>query len=162
MDENPYAAPRSDLNEGALSAPKDERPLATLGSRFGARMLDWAVEVGPMIVILIAAGIIGATSSGDSTVAALLVVVGYLGAFGMFIYNTVLLVKTGQTLGKKWVGIQVVRMDGDPVTFGSHFVRGLIYAFAGILDVVFIFRADRRCLHDLGAETKVVVARGEG
>ena len=65
---------------------------------------------------------------------------------------------TGQTLGKKWLGIKVVSTSGRPLTFGSHFVRGLVFGLLGIISAVFIFRADRRCLHDMAGETKVVLA----
>jgi uncharacterized RDD family membrane protein YckC len=83
---------------------------------------------------------------------------GYLVSFAIWVYQVVQLLRTGQTLGKKWLGVKVVRMDGGLPTFGSHFLRGLILNVLGIIDVVFIFRADRRCLHDLAGETKVVVA----
>jgi uncharacterized RDD family membrane protein YckC len=67
-------------------------------------------------------------------------------------------VTTGQTLGKKFAGVKVVRLDGGPVSFGSHLLRGLVWAIAGLISIFFIFRQDRRCLHDLAGETKVIAA----
>jgi uncharacterized RDD family membrane protein YckC len=83
-------------------------------------------------------------------------VLGYLAFFGMWIYQTVRLIRTGQTLGKKWAGVKVVRLDGGLASFGNHFLRGLVLALLGIISILFIFRADRRCLHDLAGETKVI------
>jgi uncharacterized RDD family membrane protein YckC len=158
MHENPYAAPRVDVNQGMGYAPQaDERPLASLGARFGARFLDGLVEAGPLVVLSIVGGVLTATGGGEPSAAGIvLILLGYLSYIVLWILNVVRLVKTGQTWGKKWCRVQVVRMDGYPVTFGNHFVRGLILAVAGIIDVVFIFRSDRRCLHDLAAETKVI------
>lgn len=80
-----------------------------------------------------------------------------------------LLTATGQTVGKKLMGIRVVRLgdESNPgfvrVVLLRTFVPGLIGSLPfgiGILftlvDICFIFRSDRRCLHDLIADTKVV------
>ena len=79
-----------------------------------------------------------------------------------------LLVTRGQTIGKWILGIRIVRQtDGGKADFGHVWaLRSLLPGFIGFLpylgmiftlaDVFFIFRADRRCLHDLMADTKVV------
>ena len=79
----------------------------------------------------------------------------------------------GQTLGKRWMKIRIVRLDGSDAGF-VHAVlwRGflhmgvyltLLLVFAPVLgyayllaDLLFIFGAQKRCLHDLIAGTKVV------
>ena len=91
-------------------------------------------------------------------------------SLGLTIYQCVLLTSQGQTLGKKIMGIRIVRWEdgGNPGFVGAFlmraFVPGLIYAvpLLGFLfwltDCSYIFRDDRRCIHDLMAGTKVVVA----
>ena len=75
--------------------------------------------------------------------------------------------KSGQTLGKKMVGIRIADLDGGVPDFARLVV--LRYLFVGavlpiplvgpyfrLIDILFIFRADRRCIHDLIAGTMVV------
>lgn len=82
--------------------------------------------------------------------------------------NLVLLSVRGQTLGKLLVGIQIVRQsDGSRAGFiKAVLLRGVVFGFIGMIglvgpvlllvDVLLIFRRDRRCLHDLVADTCVV------
>ncbi|WP_395736587.1 RDD family protein [Prosthecobacter sp.] len=88
------------------------------------------------------------------------------------ITNLVLLSLRGQTIGKLILGIQVVRFpEGFPAGFvKAVLLRSLVFGiliFAGIVsfgglglplllaDALMIFRQDRRCLHDLIADTLV-------
>ena len=157
--QNPYDAPRAPLDQqaGADDLGTDaQQPLAGAGARLGARLLDGLVEGAPMLVGSIAGGLLLAANNGDSVTGLVLFGLGSLGFLALTIYQIVRLVKTGQTLGKKWLHIKVVRMDGGPVSFGNHFVRGLVFGLLGWISALFIFRADRRCLHDLAGETKVI------
>ena len=86
------------------------------------------------------------------------------------VINGYLLVMRGQTVGKLMLGIRIVdSATGGKVSAAK--VLGLRYiVFYGLqiipvlgmrelvsfFDAVFIFRDDRRCLHDLLAGTKVV------
>jgi uncharacterized RDD family membrane protein YckC len=79
-----------------------------------------------------------------------------------------LVATSGQTIGKRMVGIKVVRTDGSHASFGRIFLlRNLVSSlpallpFVGLLyqlviDPIFIFQDSRRCLHDLIADTTVV------
>ncbi|MGV3663944.1 MAG: RDD family protein [Prosthecobacter sp.] len=85
--------------------------------------------------------------------------------------NVVLLTLRGQTLGKLLLGIQIVRhMDGGRAGFvKAVLLRGLLFLVVGNLrylgllfllgDALLIFRQDRRCLHDIVADTRVVRRR---
>jgi uncharacterized RDD family membrane protein YckC len=90
-----------------------------------------------------------------------------LGMLGLFIYQWVLISRTGQSLGKKWTGIRIELLAGGAVSFTTGVVlRNWVPKFIGIVpylgmlfqlvDVLFIFRDDRRCIHDLIAGTRVV------
>ena len=80
-----------------------------------------------------------------------------------------LLATQGQTIGKKLLGIRIVRSDGSKVDAAR--VIGLRYALIwalavipvvgwvfGLVDALMIFRDSRKCLHDNIADTIVVKA----
>lgn len=90
---------------------------------------------------------------------------------GLLIYlavNGYLLVKQGQTVGKKLVGVRIVDSSSERlVSFGRvfgirYFLPALIIQIPivgtlfSLVDSLFIFRKDKRCIHDLMAGTKVV------
>ena len=77
--------------------------------------------------------------------------------------------KYGQTIGKRWVGIKVMRTDGTPAGLGRIFwLRNVVNDLFSVIPVVgrlyflvdslFIFGAEKRCLHDRIADTIVVKA----
>jgi uncharacterized RDD family membrane protein YckC len=83
--------------------------------------------------------------------------------------NGYLLATQGRTIGKRLIGLRIVRSDGSPVSFGR--MIGLRYGvfsllnvlpalgqLVGIVDSLCIFRASRRCLHDELADTVVIKA----
>ncbi len=83
--------------------------------------------------------------------------------------NGHLLSTRGQTLGKKACGIKIVRLDGTlPTLVESFWRRYALFQAVGqipllgplfnLVDVCFIFRDSRRCLHDEIAGTLVVKA----
>ena len=90
----------------------------------------------------------------------------YLGA--LIVLQAVLLSIRGQSIGNMLVRTRIVRWpDGAPAGFVHAFLaRGflarvirqipLIGGLFWIVDCCFIFREDKRCLHDLIAKTKVV------
>ncbi len=86
---------------------------------------------------------------------------------GLWGYQGYRYANTGQTLGKKWVGIRVVRPDGRKV--GPLRLLGLREGFACFLriipvvgsllytmDALSIFRSNRRTIHDEIADTIVI------
>ncbi|MGH9149569.1 MAG: RDD family protein, partial [Acidimicrobiales bacterium] len=87
-----------------------------------------------------------------------------LATFGSWVYHTVLIARSGRTLGKAMSGIRVVDGDtGGPVTLGRAFVRMLVAAVASsqvvYLGYLWVLWDDqKRTWHDLAASTVVVVA----
>jgi uncharacterized RDD family membrane protein YckC len=95
----------------------------------------------------------------------------------LFAYQWWLLVRTGQTLGKRWQKIRVERVDGARLTFVSAvLLRSLVFMavyfasnatgvariYATVLfwgDAFLVLTPARRCLHDYLAGTVVVDAR---
>jgi len=80
-----------------------------------------------------------------------------------------LLARNGQTIGKKLLGIKVVRVDGSPVSlYRVFFLRyvcntiltlvpffGSLYS---VVDSLMIFSESRRTVHDRIADTIVIKA----
>jgi uncharacterized RDD family membrane protein YckC len=88
----------------------------------------------------------------------------------LLVIQVYLLVTRGQTIGKKLLGIKIVAYDTEAhpgfvkIILLRGFVNGVISAIPvvgglyALVDACFIFREDRRCLHDHLAGTKVVKA----
>ncbi len=83
-------------------------------------------------------------------------------------YHT--LEKYGQTLGKRLLGIKVVTMSHElppigKLVFHRYILISIISTFPvfgpifSLVDVFFIFRDDKRCIHDIIAGTMVVKAK---
>ncbi len=75
-------------------------------------------------------------------------------------YNIWFHSKTGQTLGKKLVGIRVVSRDGNPMNLEKSFTREVGYVLArlifGLGLLMIIFDRNNQGFHDKFAETYVV------
>jgi uncharacterized RDD family membrane protein YckC len=94
---------------------------------------------------------------------------GALVAVIVLIIDLILLARNGQTIGKKLLGIKVVRVDGSPVTlFRVFFLRYVCNTFLslipllgsiyGLADSLMIFGEKRRTIHDYIADTIVIKA----
>jgi uncharacterized RDD family membrane protein YckC len=165
---NPYAPPRGTVRDVADSSAEHE--LAGRGARLVAAILDGLIMAimtyVPFIVVAIALGGF-ASPEGEVNGAAvgtgvLLSCIGLIAWIWITIRNVV---RNGQTIAKKLMGIKVVRRDGSPVSLGRIFwlrnvVNGLlgVIPLYGLIDILLIFSADRQCIHDKLADTMVVRA----
>jgi uncharacterized RDD family membrane protein YckC len=147
--------------------------LAGLGSRFGALLVDLAIQAVTLLVVLIVAGIVAAftqsfwgTAAGRALsgwVTAGAILLAFIILFGYFIlFETVW---NGQTPGKKIFNLRVVRDGGYPLTFLASATRNLV-RLADFLPVAFaagalsvFFHAQYKRLGDLAAGTLVVKER---
>jgi uncharacterized RDD family membrane protein YckC len=107
--------------------------LASIGNRFLACALDHAVQILVMLVIVLAGLIIANASSGTleraiagapKWVYAVMIILGFLTFFGYFAFFEWLW--SGQTPGKRWLRLRVIREDGRPITFWEAAVRNLL------------------------------------
>lgn len=173
-DYDPYEPPASALKtEDAFPPPEKDDPqsgeeLASRGTRLGAAILDGLVTfifVLPGAFIL-AVGALASIPEGVSLAGGVLM---GLGALAIGVYQWYLIATTGQSLGKKWLGIKIVRQNGDPIGFLHGVVlRSWIISLlsnipkvgfvVGLVDVLFIFGQRKLCLHDHIANTKVIVS----
>jgi uncharacterized RDD family membrane protein YckC len=187
---NPYAPPSATIEPAAPTADDQGAALADRGARLGAALLDWLLSAAPVGVAGLT-GFVVSLSNGlgrsmldeggrvpyedllQQMVPFMIgLAIGALGALGVGLYQCHLITRTGQSIAKRWLKIKIVNLDGSPVTFGSGVgLRGVVPFLLGcvpylglvfmLLDALFIFRDDRRCLHDLMAGTKVISAARE-
>jgi uncharacterized RDD family membrane protein YckC len=162
--------------------------LASRWLRLGAALLDellsnfcampGMIMLGPSALMLIyRLATQGRSALQDSDLEML---TGMSGALGVLLLGvlfcaaiqTWMLAVRGQTVGKRLLGIRIVRVqdDANPGFVHAVLLRSIfpifnrfVMVFIPVLglsfwlvDVLCVFRADRRCLHDLFAGTKVV------
>ena len=177
---NPYSPPTADT-DGATwpenSGETDFKMTADRGTRLGAAIIDGLLYLATMIPAIILIALMRGSHMGAVEITVIIVAIGIL---PLAIYQWYLVATTGQTLAKKWLRIRVVKMDGSPVDFMSGvFLRiwvpsVILHVFGylivqlgastnvanlfGLIDVLLIFGRESRCVHDLIAGTKVVVA----
>jgi uncharacterized RDD family membrane protein YckC len=145
--------------------------LASIGNRFLACAVDHALQILTIAVIVIAFTLIGNLASlGDQLVEApkwvkaVLIILVFLILSSYFVFFE--WVWNGQTPGKRWLKLRVIREDGRPITFWEAAVRNLLRTFdmmpapfysIGLISV-FINERDQR-VGDMIAGTVVVRER---
>jgi uncharacterized RDD family membrane protein YckC len=145
--------------------------LASIGNRFLACTIDHAIQVITMIVMAIAfftlanySSLSDELTSAPKWVYAVLIIVLFLIVSGYFAFFEWLW--NGQTPGKRWLKLRVIREDGRPVTFWEATVRNLLRSFdmmpapfysIGLISVFSTARDQR--VGDLVAGTVVVRER---
>jgi uncharacterized RDD family membrane protein YckC len=123
-------------------------PLASRSTRLLGQLLDGFVGAAPFI-----AGSV--LSSINDAAGTMLLVAGI--AWSIFYYLFADGFPGGQSLGKRWLGTQVIdAATGTPCTFGQSFIRNLLLAVLGPIDWIFIFGAPHQRLGDKAAGTIVV------
>jgi uncharacterized RDD family membrane protein YckC len=115
-------------------APPAASAYAHWGQRVGAYLIDALLVLPGYIVAWIGAALASGGSGGASAVGALLMVVGYLGAAVVAIWNQVFRQgRTGWSIGKKVLGIRLLaEATGQPLGPLLTFARAL----AHILDAL--------------------------
>ncbi|QLC74860.1 RDD family protein [Pseudomonas sp. LPB0260] len=163
MSDNIYAPPQSVLVE---TVDKNDIT-ASRWKRLGASLIDTLTIMIVTLPAMYFTGGFDRISEGVSPSTTYSLVMAALGLIIFFALNTRLLIKSGQTLGKKVVGIKIVDLDGDIPTFKKHlakryavfFLPGQIPVagqFISIVNILFIFGKQKRCAHDYIAGTKVI------
>jgi len=182
--QNPYAPPTAVVADVADASGPGE--LAERSARLGAAIVDILIVLvcylPPLVVGLqnyVPARGLRNFANGGATVAGLLILI-------LIAVTCVLVARNGQTLGKKLIGIKVVRSNGTKATLGRIFwMRNILSNVPGIcayitvlvpglnafnvivapinfiyllVDCLLIFGESRQCLHDKIADTVVVRA----
>jgi uncharacterized RDD family membrane protein YckC len=139
--------------------------LASIGRRFGALIIDGLILGIPLVVFTVFITLSSVKSGGmvdnDSTMGLqLLIQIGYL-VVGV-LYEGMLLMSRGQTLGKMALRIKVVTPEGRDISGGQAWGRPLarylmnMVPFLGLVDYLFAFSKEKTTLHDRIAKTRVI------
>ncbi|MFO7304242.1 MAG: RDD family protein [Gammaproteobacteria bacterium] len=164
--QNAYAPPQAEVQDPVSTAFEP----ASRALRLGGWAIDAVIGLLIMLPLLLGAGFAVVSESPDPTLAfgagGLITAVA---AIAWAIITTILVYRNGQTIGKKLVGIKVVRSDGSRASLARIFwlrnvvnmlpsfvpYLGMLYFF---IDHAFIFDDKRQCIHDKIADTIVVMA----
>ena len=172
--ENPYSTPYSDAQPFATdhaAEHADYRNPATWAThlgRLGGAILDSLIAFAAALPGLFFFIMISTAGDGSEAVAILGIFVAICGFLAVQGYQWYLISTTGQSIGKKVIGTRIVDFDN-----GSNpgFVRAVILRLwvpgaigavpwiggcFGLINVLWIFSSERRCLHDLIANTRVI------
>lgn len=139
-----------------------------IGSRFLAALVDTLIIIVLQIVVLLAAILVlnplinldNWAGSMSTWFFAILGLISFALLWGYYIFFEVLW--NGQSPGKRWVGLRVIRTDGTPITFTESVIRNLVRlvdflpAYYGVGVVTMFINAQSRRLGDLAAGTLVV------
>ncbi len=161
---NLYKTPESELSAG--SGHLDEI-LATKWSRLFAALLDGILGFVVALPFWWLSGGWEYISQGQEPPITFTLLGGLYGFITFIIVHGYFLKNSGQTIGKKALGIKITNMDGELVNMGTMLgkrylplslagIIPLIGQFLVLIDLLFIFRKNRRCVHDLIAGTQVI------
>ncbi|HEU4835494.1 MAG TPA: RDD family protein [Pyrinomonadaceae bacterium] len=105
--------------------------LASIGNRFLACAIDHTIQALALILIGIAAAVLANLSvleqmlaSAPKWVYAVMIILLFLVFAGYFTFFE--WIWSGQTPGKRWLKLRVIREDGRPITFWEASVRNLL------------------------------------
>jgi uncharacterized RDD family membrane protein YckC len=114
---------RTHEEAGALHTPAARFPLASIGLRCGAFLLDY---IFLMLVPAVTVSLALMFKRAAPAMASIILVIGYLATFGLLLVNWVYLCgQTGQTVGRRIIGIRIIRTDGAPMDYRTAMLRHL-------------------------------------
>lgn len=141
--------------------------LASPWKRLGAALIDVVVAMVGLMPIMSLTGVLPQSFNGQPMTLGQQIVL-FVGGWVVFLsLNGYLLYQKGQTIGKAVTKMRIVDQNGNVPSFGKllglrYFVPGLIAqiplvgGLLSIVDVLFIFGQEHRCLHDQLAGTWVI------
>jgi uncharacterized RDD family membrane protein YckC/DNA-binding transcriptional ArsR family regulator len=146
--------------EADMASKTSVLPLATLTKRGYAFLIDFAIAMGIFVVTAILTILVSSLTTGGAFRFDFPNIILYLILF--WVYSTLLEGFAGQTLGKRILGLKVVRLDGKSLSYDHAAVRNFDKAFLGPFDIIFGYRLkDKRFLRyfDKFANTTVINLR---
>jgi uncharacterized RDD family membrane protein YckC len=151
-----------------MTQPLEER-LAGRGRRLVATLIDMLLVPALTVLLVMITGVM--EHAEDYRNSMWIVNVLLLAVLSYLILNGYWLFTRGQTVGKRVMGVAIVATEsGERAAFWKLVcIRALFFpllfvvispilAALPIVDQLFVFRKNRRCVHDLAAGTSVVKA----
>lgn len=164
---NPYQSPLTQSERP--EEPTPEFPLASRLSRLGAVLIDGLISMFVTVPIMFFSGYFQRAMQNNVAQTEVILMT----IFGIVLFMVIhgyLLATRGQTVGKLAAGVKIVDYHTNELLPIGKLV-GLRYlpiwiistlplvSMLGLVDVLFIFGNERRCVHDYIAGTKVIMAR---
>ena len=163
-DNNVYSTPQAQLVD---QVDDSEKPLASRWARLGASIID-SIIIGVILgpVMYFTGGFDG-FKDGVQPGFVYMLGMGILNFIVFFAINYRYLTANGQSIGKKVLEIKIVDLNGNvPVFQPQLLIRYAVFVLPGqipvigtifsLVNVLFIFGKEKRCIHDLAAKTRVV------
>ncbi len=146
-----------------------ETRLASRWKRLGGVILDGVISMVTIIPLMLVTGMYQRAFRGEGMTIGQKFAFFVVGWVIFLILNGYLLANRGQTIGKVAVKTKIVDLQGNIPSFGKllllrYLVLSLVAqipivgTLAGLVNALFIFGKERRCLHDYMAGTRVVEA----
>jgi len=169
QEHNPYAASSVPLVDSERDAV-----LAGRGERLAAALIDGLIAMAILFPAMYFGGYwamaFEAGMRGEQVPLLTQIIWAGIGFVVFVLVQGYPLHRTAQTWGKRVLGIRIVGLQGEQPTLihlltarylPVHVVSQLpiLNIVANLVNVLLIFRNDRRCGHDLIAKTRVVKAR---
>lgn len=152
-----------------LATPSEERPLASRWLRLWGALIDTVLGTVAMLpVILLVLFQLDFERALESQDFVDELIVNLIGWLIFLVLHGYFLAKRGQTIGKMIVKTRIVDVRHNTILplwkvislrylpLGLFTSLPIFGALFGIVNCLFIFRADKRCVHDLIAGTKVI------
>jgi uncharacterized RDD family membrane protein YckC len=163
-ESNIYATPQSELED---PVKPDQYNLASRWARLWGSLIDGIIAMAFIFPYMFMTGFWEKAMAGDVPIFDT-ALVGIFGFFMFIVLHGYLLAKHGQTIGKRLVGTRIVSVSSNeilplwkiifarylPISIAANIP--MIGQFLAIIDDLFVFRKNKRCVHDLIAGTKVV------
>ncbi|MDQ8201235.1 RDD family protein [Pelagicoccus enzymogenes] len=141
--------------------------LASRWSRLGASLLDGLIIMVFTVPTMYFTGGFDGIHEGVQPSIGYNLAIGLLGFVVFLLINFKFLKNDGQTVGKKIVGIRIVDLAGNQAILGQHLLKRyavyflpgqipLVGQFFSVVNILFIFGNQKRCIHDYAGGTKVV------
>ncbi len=163
-DNNVYSTPEAQLVD---QVDDSEKPLASRWARLGASIIDSVIMMLFVMPVMFFTGGFEGIMAGVQPSFVYMFGMGILSFVVFFVINYRFLIANGQTIGKKVLDIKIVDLNGNVPAFQPQLlIRYAVYVLPGqipvvgtlfsLVNVLFIFGKEKRCIHDLAAKTKVV------
>jgi uncharacterized RDD family membrane protein YckC len=173
--DNPYQSPGDagiDIRQGSpYGRMYRQLGLASRWTRLAGAILDSLIHLLGAVPFGALGAFIGhlIEPNSEDAMFGMAMLLGAVGVLVVQIINWVLITKHGQSIAKRMLGMRIVTLDGRLPGFVNGVILRIWVPFAinqmcnlfGLLNVLWIFGDERRCIHDLIASTRVIDVRTE-
>jgi len=163
VDENPYAPPDAEVDVAETGE------LAGRGARLGGVIIDQIIIVVLVVPLTFVMGYWDRAAAGVDTFTDTLWI-GLMSIVAFLLVHGYPLATRGQSVGKILVQTRIVSVEDGKILPFSKLIAlrylplwvaaqiPVVAQIFGLADALFVFRDDRRCIHDLIAGTRVIKA----